>query len=127
MEHIVRGLGDNVLSGPEAVAIDQSGNLHVAGDGSKCIKVRVFTADGEYVRQYGSGQLQSPAGVIQWIKMATVWSEMGLENVCPPLIHMETCSFCSYQLATGSLRGVARDKEGFVYVVDYGSSCVYKF
>ena len=66
------------------------------------------------------GQLE-----LQWIKMATAWSEIVLENVLcffnphGKLVHSVP--------TTGSPLGVSLDKEGFVYVVDYGNSCVYKF
>ena len=59
--NIIKGEGTNVLKGPEAVAIDSHRNLHVADYKSKC--VNAFTVDGNYIRQYGSGILQSPAGI----------------------------------------------------------------
>lgn len=43
------------------MAFDPSDNLHVADYSSKCVEV--FTADGNYVRKYGSGILQSPTGI----------------------------------------------------------------
>nr|AOG62270.1 NHL domain containing protein [uncultured organism] len=49
------------LQSPWGVAFDPSGNLHVANHGSGCVKI--FTAEGKYVTQYGSDTLRTPAGI----------------------------------------------------------------
>ena len=36
-------------------------------------------------------------------------------------------NFVHFVPTAGSICGIALDKEGFVYVVDYGSNCVYKY
>jgi len=118
---IITGLGDNVLRGPEAVAFDQSGNLHVADYGSNSIKV--FTTDGKYIRQYGSGQLQHPSGIIV---DQDGYCLVGTQSNCLSIFDPKGKHVHSIPTA-GALHCVTLDKDGFVYVVDYGSSCVYKF
>jgi len=106
------------------VAFDQSGNLHVAVYGSKYIQV--VTADGIHVRQYGSGQLQGPAGVAVDQDGYCLVGDSDQKALC---IFNPKGHFIHSVPTAGTPYGVTLDKEGFVYVVDsgYNSSCVYKF
>jgi len=103
------------------VALDQSGNLHVADRSSKCIKV--FTAEGEYIRQYGGGQLQ-PAGVTVDQDGYCLVGDWAGKALC---IFDPQGNFIHSVPTTGTPCGVTLDNEGFVYVVDYSNYCVYKY
>ena len=46
------GAGPGQFSGPDDLAVDWAGNIYVA-DGSNN-RVQVFTADGQFVRQFGT-------------------------------------------------------------------------
>ena len=120
--NIIKGEGTNVLKGPEAVAIDSHGDLHVADYSSKCIKV--FTADGNYIRQYGSEHLQGPAGIAVDQDGYCLVGDWNRKSLC---IFDPQGNFVHLVPTAGSICGIALDKEGFVYVVDYGSNCVYKY
>ncbi len=61
-----RGSGDGQFSDPEAVAVDQSGNVFVADTGNH--RIEKFTNTGTFLLQWGSmgsanGQFDSPEGV----------------------------------------------------------------
>ena len=120
--NIIKGEGTNVLKGPEAVAIDSHRNLHVADYKSKCVKV--FTVDGNYIRQYGSGILQRPAGIAVDQDGYCLVGDWSGQSLC---IFDPQQNFVHSVPATNYICGIALDKEGFIYVVDYGSNCVYKY
>ena len=92
---------------PQALALDPSGNLHIADH--SCIKV--FTADGNHIRRYGSGHLQGPTGIVVDQdgyclvgdyngKALTIFDSQGT------LVHF---------VPNCPAWGVTLDKEGFVY------------
>ena len=118
---IIKGQGAGALQHPQALAFDPSGNLHIADSSLKC--VQVFSNDGNYIRQYGSGHLQGPAGIaVDQDGYCLVGDQDG----------KALCIFDSQGNLVHSVQncpawGVTLDKEGFVYVVDYHSSCVHKF
>ena len=117
--HIING---PELRGPEAIAFDPCGNLHVADYSSKC--VNVFTVDGNYIRRYGGGLLQGPAGIAVDQDGYCLVGDWNRKSLC---IFDPQGNFVHFVPTTGSVCGIALDKEGFVYIVDYGSNCVYKY
>ena len=117
--HIING---PELRGPEAIAFDPCGNLHVADYSSKC--VNVFTVDGNYIRRYGSGLLQGPAGIAVDHDGYCLVGDWNRKSLC---IFDPQGNFVHFVPTAGSICGIALDEEGFVYVVDYGSNCVYKY
>ena len=119
LSHIING---PELRGPEAIAFDPCGNLHVADYSSKC--VNVFTVDGNYVRQYGNGLLQGPAGIAIDQDGYCLVGDWNRKSLC---IFDPQGNFVHFVPTAGSTCGIALDKEGFIYVVDYGSNCVYKY
>jgi hypothetical protein len=61
-----QGSGDGQFLDPEAVAVDQSGNVFVADTGNH--RIEKFTSTGTFLRQWGSmgsadGQFHSPEGI----------------------------------------------------------------
>jgi len=111
----------NVLSA-EAVALDPHENLHVTDYSSKC--VRVFSADGNYIHKYGSGQLQSPSGIAIDQNGYSLVGDWERKSLC---IFDLRGHFVHSIPTFGNTCGITIDKVGFVYVVDYGSNCVYKY
>ena len=97
-------------------------HLHVAEDVSKCIKV--FTADGKYIRQYGGGQLQRPAGVTVDQDGYCLVANRSRNALC---IFDPQGHFIHSVPTPGSACGVTLDKEGFVYLVENSSSYMYKY
>ena len=119
---IIKGLGEGAVQQPCAVAFGPNGNLHIADSSSKCVKV--FSANGNYIRQYGSGHLQGPTGIAvdqDGYCLVGDWEGKSLCIFNPQgyLVHSIP--------TTGSTCGIALDKEGYVYVVDYNCNCVYKY
>ena len=115
------GQGEAALQQPRAIVFDPSGKLHIADYNSKHIKV--FTADGSYICQYGSGHLQGPSGIAVDQdgyclvgdydgKTLTIFDSQGA------LIH---------SVPNCPAWGVTLDKEGFVYAALHGSNCVNKY
>ena len=119
-----QGTTDSSIPSPTGVSVDQSGNVHIAvaqGE-SRCVKV--FGADGKYLRKYGVGQVQNPAGIAiddrgycivgDWIgKKLCIFSPLGdLVRSIP---------------TSGYLCGVTIDREGYIYVVDTTNKCIYKY
>ncbi len=49
------------LNGPWGIAFDSSGNLHVSNYNIHSVKV--FSPEGSVIKEYGSGIIQSPAGI----------------------------------------------------------------
>ena len=117
-----KGFGEDTLQQPCAVAFDPNGNLHIADNGSKCVKI--FSTDGNYIRQYGSNHLQGPAGIAvdqDGYSLVGDWEGKSLCIFDPQgyLVHSIP--------TTGSTCGITLDKEGYVYVVDCDCNCVYKY
>ena len=117
--YIVKGEGAGALQHPQAEAFDPSGNLHVADRSLNCIKV--FTADANYIRQYGSGQLRGATGiVVDQDGYCLVGNHGGALTI------FDSQGTLVHSVSNCPAWGVTLDKEGFVYTVDYHSTCVYK-
>ena len=119
--YIIKGQGAGALQHPQAVAFDPSGNLHIADRTSKCIKV--FTADGNYIRQYGSGQLRGPIGIVMDHDVYCLVGDCDGKS----LTVFDSQGTLVHSVPNCPALGVTLDKEGFVYVVDSGNNCVYKY
>ena len=104
------------------VAVDTEGNLHIAMDSAKSIKVT--TPGGELVREYGGGQLQDPYGVAvdeDGYCLVGDWDGKALHIFDPQGKPVHSIKH------VGSVCGVALDKEGSVYVAERGSNAVHKY
>ena len=106
----------------EAIALDPHGNLHVTDYSSKC--VRVFSADGNYIHKYGSGQLQSPSGIAIDQDGYSLVGDWERKSLC---IFDLRGHFVHSIPTSGNTCGITCDEVGFVYVVDCGSNCVHKY
>ena len=118
----IKGLGEGALQQPRAIAFDPNGNLHIADHNSKCVKV--FSANGNYIHQYGSGHLQGPSGIAVDQDGYCLVGDWDGKSLC---IFDPQQKFVHSVPTTGSTCGITLDKEGFVYVADCGSKCVYKY
>ena len=118
----IKGLGEGALQQPRAIAFDPNGNLHIADHNSKCVKV--FSANGNYIHQYGSGHLQGPSGIAVNQDGYCLVGDWDGKSLC---IFDPQQKFVHSVPTTGSTCGITLDKEGFVYVADCGSKCVYKY
>ncbi len=123
--HIQGNAADNsALVYPWGLAFDNEGNLHVADYGSSSIKV--FTPEGNFVSQYGSGIIQSPAGIaiddegFTFIgEHISTNSRLIILNAQHQVVHTIRPSNCAI--------GVCTDKDGNVFVCDYSNSRVMKY
>ena len=118
----IMGQGEGALQQPRAVAFDPSGKLHIAYYNSKHIKV--FTADGRYIRQYESGHLQGPSGIAVDQDGYCLVGDWGGKSLC---IFDPQGSFVHSVPTSTSSCGITLDKEGYVYVADCSTNSVYKF
>ena len=122
--HITGSTVDNSnLRSPWGVAFDSSGDLHVANHGSN--DVFVFTPEGEYKTKYSCGISElagiaiSADGYSFVAKNSSSDSRLFIFNY----LHQKVYSIEGFVYA----RGVAIDKDGFVYVAGYKQNTVYKY
>ena len=109
------------LTNPWSVAFDPSGNLHVANNTSPCVKV--FTPDGKYITQYGSGQVATAAGIaIDEEGYSFVTDHSSSVFVFDPQHQLLT----SYQ-GFCYPAGICFDNEGFLYVAASHNNQVKKY
>ncbi|XP_064387342.1 E3 ubiquitin-protein ligase TRIM71-like [Halichondria panicea] len=123
--HIQGNAADNsTLAYPWGLAFDNEENLHVADYTSHLIKV--FTPEGKFVSQYGSGIIQSPAGIaindegFTFIgEHKSTRSRLIILNSQHQQVH--TIQNFNYVL------GVCNDKDGNVFVCDHSNKRVMKY
>ena len=113
------------LTNPWGVAFDLSGNLHVADNGSSCIKV--LTSDGKYVTQYGSGEVSYAAGIAIDEEGYSFVSEYRTSNDYGSVIIFDPKHTFLTSYEDSSHVGITFDKEGFLYVADPYNCQVEKF
>ena len=107
---------------PRAVALDLDENVHIATFGASVIKV--FSKGGEFVREYGKGILNSPSGVaVDQFRYCIVgdWYSNAVYMFDPHGQYIHKIGLSS------NVCGIAVDKEGFIYVVEYGNRKIHKF
>ena len=109
------------LTNPWSVAFDPSGNLHVANNTSPCVKV--FTPDGKYITQYGSGQMASAAGITIDEEGYSFITEHNSGVLVFDPQHQLLTSYQGFQ----NPAGICFDKEGFLYVADSHNNQVKKY
>ena len=122
------GDGSN-LANPWGVAFDPSGNLHVANYGSSCIKV--FTSDGKYVTQYGSGQVSYAAGIAideeGYSFVTEYYTSHSSYNYSRVFVFDPKHTFLTPYQGFRYPVGITFDKEGFLYVADSYNYQVKKY
>ena len=131
--------GHRDLRGPWGLSFDNIGNLHVASTIESSIVV--FTRDGKHIATYNSG-VNKPAGVAiddegntfvvdneagYSYEEDTILSE--LQEIRQPTVAMLNSQhqvIASWD-AGGNATGVTIDKEGSIYVCNYGGHCIFKY
>ena len=131
------------LNGPWGLALDNSGNLHVASTNTSSIVV--FTREGEYVSTYNSG-VKKPAGIAIDDEGNTFVTDCPRAPYGVPSVYYDGYStrrpqerlvtvvmlntqheiIASWQ-AGHNVTGITLDKEGSIYVCDYSGRCVRKY
>ena len=109
------------LTNPWGIAFDPSGNLHVVNHTSPCVKV--FTPDGKYVTQYGSGQMASAAGIAIDEEGYSFVTEHNSQVFVFDPQHKLLTSYQGFRYPVG----MCFDKEGFLYLADSRNNQVKKY
>ena len=110
-----RGSGKGQFNEPRGIAFDSAQNVYV-GEHRSNTHIQVFSAEGEHLRWLGDTKLNCPFDV-SIDSNDTVY-------VCDTNNH-RICIFDSngtllHSFSTNNPRGIAVDKNGLIYVSDYG-------
>ena len=109
---------------PWRMAFDYKGHLHVAAYGSHCI--HVFTPEGALLSSYGTGTINSPAGIAIDAEGYITISEYGGSNrlwiYSPDHIHADTLT--GQFINAG---GIAYNKNGSFWMADHNNHCIVEF
>ncbi len=107
------------LNGPCGIAFDSSGNLHVSNYNIHSVKV--FSPEGNVIKEYGSGIIQSPAGIaIDPEGYVFVSGFSGHNKLC--IFNPQGVNIYNITQNLNNPGGIELDKDGYVYVSDY-SNC----
>ena len=110
---------------PWGLAFDHQGHLHVAVYSSHCIQV--FTPEGTPITSYGSGTLNCPAGIaIDAQGYITISEHYGSNSRLWIFSPDHNLVYTLYDQFSNGV-GIACDKDGFFWVVDYYNSCIAKY
>jgi DNA-binding beta-propeller fold protein YncE len=121
------GSGQAALQGPVALAIDASGLVYVVEQDAE--RVRVFTADGTFVRRFGAsgtenGQFTQPNGIAVDSSGNVYVSDLGASRSRVQKFAPDGSFLGAWRGAGpdrfGAVRGVTVDASGNVYVADEG-------
>lgn len=124
-----KGTGDGELSNPVGISEDPDGNLYVCEYGLND-RVQQFSPDGKFIRIIGKsgtgpGEFQRPSGVILRDKKLYVVDavnnriQLFKENgKFVRSIKVSPSFYLPYDLKF--------DKNGYIYIVEYGNACVTK-
>ena len=111
------------LCSPWDVAFDPSGYLHITNYGSS--DITVFTPEGKYETKYSCG-VSNLAGIAideEGYSFVTENSSSKSRLFIFNYLHEQVHSIQAFQQA----KGVAIDKDGFIYVASYDHKAVYKY
>ena len=109
---------------PRDIAIDSQGLVYVADSGNH--RIQKFSPDGKFVGQFGTegsgpGQLKSPYGItIDTAATGLVYVSEG-RNECISVFTSDGVFVSSFG-SKGDNFGLSFDKDGFLYVCDFGSN-----
>ena len=104
------------------VAVDNTGNIHATLCSSNC--VAVFSSDGKQLTTYGSGNIQSPAGIAideEGYRYVSSYSNNQIYVFSP-----EGTCVSNYSCPSGP-RGMTLDNHGNIYLASYNGNCVTKY
>ena len=111
----------NGLSKPWGLAFDPSDNLHVTCFNSGCVKV--FTADGKYLEEYGNNALKNPTGIAIDEEGYSIVTDYYNSNTsyCYSHFHVFDPEHKKVHSVQNFKRayGVALDKDGCIYIADH--------
>ena len=122
--HIIDGKKsrDGVLKSPRSISFDFSGQLHVTCCGSNTVKV--FTPEGQYIRQYGQSYLSGPCGIAidsAGNSLVVTSSENSLSIFDPHGNYIHSIGGFKYPV------GVAVTSNGSVWVADTSNNRLVKY
>ncbi|XP_064387734.1 E3 ubiquitin-protein ligase TRIM71-like [Halichondria panicea] len=115
---------DSALSNPWGLAFDNDGDLHVADYSSHLIKV--FTPKGNFLSQYGSGIITSPAGIAiddEGLIFIGEFNSTSSRLIILNAQHQQVHTLQNFNYVDG----VCTDKYGNVFVCDYKNKNVMKY
>ena len=109
---------------PWGVAFDSNGNLHVACHSSNTVKV--FTREGQFLEEYGQGQLTNPSGIAVDEEGYSFIGEYNSTNSRLQIFdpsHKLVKSLSGFNYA----QDVSLSKEGFILVCDHSNCRIQKY
>jgi predicted membrane-bound mannosyltransferase/sugar lactone lactonase YvrE len=110
--------------GPRGIAVDREGHVYVADTGNK--RVVVFSPDGEFLDQIGTGgslagQLNEPAGIVVTdeggVYVADTWNQR-IQVFNANGLYLDSWEMSAWYTETNERPYVEIDSEGHVYVSD---------
>ena len=112
------------INRPWGMAFDSNGNLHVACYSSNTIKV--FTREGQFLEEYGQGQLTHPSGIAI---DEEGYSFIGECNSTSSRLQIFDPSHKLVKSLSGfnKAQNVSLSKEGFILVCDRNNCCIQKY
>jgi DNA-binding beta-propeller fold protein YncE len=124
------GPGPGQFKGPVKVAVNQVGNLYVTDSGNN--RIQEFDSSGNYLNEWGSGELDDPLGVAAGMTVEpplpyVIVADSG-NNRCQFTVGLDLVQFGS----SGSKHGQFKQPYGvavgdYIYVVDSGHNRVQAF
>ena len=123
--HITGSSSDNsLIDNPWGLAFDPWGNLHVICYSARSVKV--FSAEGKYLMQYGHGKVMGPAGIAIDEEGYSFVSEYS-GHQCRVLVFGAEHQVIHTIQNFSNPAGLALDEEARLYVSDHGNSRVLKY
>ena len=115
------------MNGPWGVAMDTTRNIHVSNYNSSVITV--YNHEGQYLHQYGSGQVTNPIGMAVTADGFSVVAEYQQLQYNSKVLIFNTSNYSRVATLQDIRRGYGAtcDRDGYIYVCDYQNQRIVKY